>query len=194
MITKASLKRLQSMFSPKQFECVYGLATGLSLKDIATSLDTTSSNASATIAGIAKKLNIAVSPDKSVIEQVREWVKDYIKNCEQPQVYDMDLSKEKTDLPVCEAVKENTETKEPSKNLASEAEIKTGQTILCTNVRYCIDIIKAEADKAYLSLGKAVVLNSYSADAALDTSSMIEKIKRYRVSLEVLEEIGKIKI
>ncbi len=176
------------MFSTRQYECLYGLITDLSITDIAKTLDTTASNASATIAGIAKKLNISPVADKTVVQQVKEWVKDYIKNYEQTQeIHDINIAGK--NLSVREAISKNTETEEPPQNQAPK------QTGFCPNALYCIDIIKAEADKAYLRLGKAVVLNSYpSADVGLDTSSMIEKIKRYQISLEVLEEIGKIQL
>jgi len=195
MISKKCLKRLQDMFSPRQYECVFGLATGLDLGAIAQSLDTSTTNASATIAGVAKKLGIETRSDKTVIEQVREWTKDFIDNYHKSELAESELIKETQNLNLCEPAKEIKE-----QNIEQNCiKLEKGENPMCDYkpsirqyAKELINLIREEANINYNALGRAVVINSKpSFDIGYNTDALIEKLKRYETAIDVLEEIGK---
>lgn len=192
MIPKECLEKLQSDFSAKQYECLFGLATGLSLGDIAQSLETSTTNASAIIAGIGKKLGISPRAEQTVIEQLRIWVKDYIKNFEETVDTKQEPTEEKLIKTACETIKEHKE------KIAAvpDEEITAIEYAEPMTLRYCIEkiegVLSAETDKLYHKLGKTVVENFQSNDCGINTAPIIEKAKNYKAALEVLNEIGTI--
>lgn len=114
-------------------------------------------------------------------------MKDYIKNFEETVDTKQEPTEENLINTACETIKEHKEkiAAVPDKEITAIEYAKP------MTLRYCIEkiegVLSAETDKLYHKLGKAVVENSKS-----HTAPIIEKTKRYKVALEVLNEIGTI--